>query len=119
MVTQYLRVNYRLTGGHQDIDYLQSQLVKFRVTCEIDSAHCVISFSMEGWGRPSWVMIQPVSHYPTVIVVNHPYAGAASLYHASVYGYPYNGASIGFGPGLSGGATVSYAFDIYALIGSR
>ena len=111
---RYLRTNYRLTGGKGDVGELGSILVGIRITIQHDSATGdVVTFSMEGYGVPSWVLVMPASAFTFTFMsrIRSSLTAGGSLVYLSV-----DAASGSMG---SMAATLSQPYNILALIASR
>lgn len=112
-----IRTNYRVNSSAQIADGLlinqvASQIVRLRQTWQHDATTGdIVTFSMDGYGRPLWVQVMPLSdHRGTILQVNCNLSVSESLVVASILAT----ASMG-----SLGATVSYVWEILALIASR
>jgi len=89
-----------------------SQLIHLRQTWQLNSIGAdVLTFSLDGYGHPDWVMIDRASvHDTAAFAYRVSWNDAVSLIYVSLF---YTGS---FG---SLAATVSYAMRITALIASR
>lgn len=112
-----LRTNYRINSSAQIADGLlinqvASQIVRLRQTWQHDSATGdIVTFSMDGYGRPLWVQVKPLGDYrATAFQVNCNVSVSLSTVVASILGTMSMG---------SLAVTVSYIWEVLALIASR
>jgi len=114
-----VKTNYR----ERDIAFesLQSIMVKLTQSWQHDSATGnIFSFSMEGYGRPAWVIVQPYEdHRGTFIHINVSVSTTGSMCVASVMGASLvqtgtQGMSFG-----SIAATITIRYKVIGLIASR
>jgi hypothetical protein len=90
---------------------LQTHLVRFRETAQLDSGSTVFTFSTGGYGRPLWVRLTPLSIHDTMInVLGVSVSATGSIFNVSL-GFSATSWSVA--------ATVSYVFDVLCLIASR
>ena len=126
---QYLRANYRLTGGKANVGALESALVRLRISVQYDSgaAAGVLTFSLNGYGVASWALVDHATIHTTLgLLIGNPsidIANCGSIMYVTVADGWSNSTAVASGgssvPMASLAATVTFVIEVLALIASR